>query len=541
MESAIQNTIQDTIQNHNPESWIEANRRITEWQQNGDETETLELQELQLTELPDLPHNLQILDCSDNQLTRLPDLPSNLRELLCMGNKLTSLPELPHTLRVLDCNYNKLSSLPDLPQLTNLQQLYCLHNPDLFITPDQLTVLDRIWRPRDIEYIKKQNTAITRIRQWQQQGDTNIALDLSRLNLTLLPTLPHNLLKLNCVYNQLTSLPNLPDHLGVLTCIKNNLTSLPTLPSNLIGLGCDYNKLTSLPDLPNRLKVLSFSNNQLTSLPDISHLRYLESLYIKNNPDLKLTSKQINFILDNDIQIDITPDQLRSLNKNNQEPIPEELKLETTYDINILNCNNTNHFDGDDLAFVNKILVLLTPSNYILYCFQRDELFDALTHSDPVFVWRDDKINRPDWVGQPDRTQRVYKEPYSGLWLTNDSLIYLEIYNVLVLSPMYPVRLGTGESNWVSRMHGTDADIHMLYTLYPVNYKLISDKSRITHGDIKRFIPTRDDIDIIYNPDEQLVVTDNTITSSINGLTIEWNQNTRTDKVKDQTLVFNRI
>jgi phosphorylcholine metabolism protein LicD len=76
-----------------------------------------------------------------------------------------------------------------------------------------------------------------------------------------------------------------------------------------------------------------------------------------------------------------------------------------------------------------------------------------------------------------------------------------------------------------------------------VNYTLIANKSSITQIDIKGFIPTRDDIDIMYtnNPDEQLVVTDNTITSSINGLTIEWNQNTRTDKVKDQTLVFNRI
>jgi hypothetical protein len=74
-------------------------------------------------------------------------------------------------------------------------------------------------------------------------------------------------------------------------------------------------------------------------------------------------------------------------------------------------------------------------------------LIEALLHPDPVYLWQDDKINRPDWVGQPDRTQQVYKEPYSGLWLTSDSLTYLEIYNVLVLTQLYPTRLGTGEYN----------------------------------------------------------------------------------------------
>jgi len=294
------------------------------------------------------------------------------------------------------------------------------------------------------------------------------------------------------------------------------LTNLPPIPDYVIELNCQYNEL-------------------LTSLPDLPHT--LRRLYIYGTPNLKLTRTQIKFLIDNDVNIDVDLDRIPILEE------PTELKLETTYPLDNVNCNNTSHFDGDDLAFVNKILILLTPTNYILYCFQRDELFDALTHSDPVFVWRDDKINRPDWVGEPDRNQRVYKEPYSGLWLTSDSLTYLEIYNVLVLTQLYPAKLGTGEDYWVSRMHGTDEDIHMLYTLYPVNYKLISDKSKITQRDIKSFIPTREDIDIMYtnNPDKPLIISENKITSPINNLIIEWNENVRTDKVNDKTLVFRKL
>jgi len=47
----------------------EANRRITEWQQNGNVNAILNLSNLGLTELPILPANLKNLNCDENQLT----------------------------------------------------------------------------------------------------------------------------------------------------------------------------------------------------------------------------------------------------------------------------------------------------------------------------------------------------------------------------------------------------------------------------------------------------------------------------------------
>lgn len=47
------------------------------------------------------------------------------------------------------------------------------------------------------------------ITKWIAAGRPERVLDLSHLDLTLLPPLPSNLQKLDCSYNKLTSLPSL--------------------------------------------------------------------------------------------------------------------------------------------------------------------------------------------------------------------------------------------------------------------------------------------------------------------------------------------
>ena len=120
-----------------------------------------------LTELSELPDNLEQLECYVNQLISLPELPDTLEYLNYKCNKLIELPKLPDELEMLLCQYNKLSSLPKLPN--NLIILYCYNN-----------------------------------------------------RLTSLPKLPNNLITLYCYNNELTSLPKLPDSLITLHCYNNN-------------------------------------------------------------------------------------------------------------------------------------------------------------------------------------------------------------------------------------------------------------------------------------------------------------------------------
>lgn len=156
----------------------------------------LELANLMLTSLPELPAGLEKLDVSGNQLCSLPVLPTGLEELYVRRNLLDSLPVLPDGLKKLDVSRNRLCSLPVLPAGL-------------------------------------------------------VMLDVSNNQLSGLPELPGYMRTLNVSNNQLIHLPVLPLRLKVLDVSHNQLTSLPDrLPSGLEMLNVCWNKLTSKPSLP---------------------------------------------------------------------------------------------------------------------------------------------------------------------------------------------------------------------------------------------------------------------------------------------------
>ena len=101
-----------------------------------DDIETIDVSFKSLTYLPSLKrfHKLTKLCCNNNQLTRLPELNNELQILHCHYNKLTILPELNYCLKILLCFNNQLTSLPKLNN--ELQTLYCSNN--------QLTCLPKL-------------------------------------------------------------------------------------------------------------------------------------------------------------------------------------------------------------------------------------------------------------------------------------------------------------------------------------------------------------------------------------------------------------
>ncbi|HCO6908911.1 TPA: hypothetical protein OBS52_004004 [Escherichia coli] len=194
----------------------------------------LELANLMLTSLPELPAGLEKLDVSGNQLCSLPVLPTGLEELYVRRNLLDSLPVLPDGLKKLDVSRNRLCSLPVLP--AGLKHLNVGGN-NLFMS----TGLEL---PTGLE-----------------------ELDVRRNWLDSLPVLPDGLKHLYVCKNHLCSLPVLPASLEKLDVSRNRLCSLPVLPGYMRTLNVSNNQLIHLPVLPVRLKVLDVSHNQLTSLP----------------------------------------------------------------------------------------------------------------------------------------------------------------------------------------------------------------------------------------------------------------------------------
>jgi len=72
-----------------------------------------------------LPDDIDCLDVGNQCFKYIPDLSrfTKLKTLYCNNNLLTSLPNLPENLEYLDCTNNQLISLPDLlPE--NLKTLY---------------------------------------------------------------------------------------------------------------------------------------------------------------------------------------------------------------------------------------------------------------------------------------------------------------------------------------------------------------------------------------------------------------------------------
>lgn len=85
-----------------------------------------------LTAIPVLEGELEVLDCSNNSLIYLPGLPRCLLILNCYNNLLRSIPRLPPRLEQLSCSNNQLRSLPLLPG--NIDVLECEGN-NLYLLP----------------------------------------------------------------------------------------------------------------------------------------------------------------------------------------------------------------------------------------------------------------------------------------------------------------------------------------------------------------------------------------------------------------------
>jgi E3 ubiquitin-protein ligase SspH2 len=191
----------------------------------------LDMCELGLYSLPELPAGLATLDARCNRLTELPPLPPGLTELLVSVNHLTHLPTLPTSLTALGVDFNRLSELPALPAGL-------------------------------------------------------ITLDASANRLTHLLALPTRLATLDVSDNQLTQLPELPVSLTALWVHRNQLPRLPVLPASLTMLDVSDNPLSCLPPgvlrMPHDGQVLIY-DSQL-SPDDLQQLRAATSESGYNGP-----------------------------------------------------------------------------------------------------------------------------------------------------------------------------------------------------------------------------------------------------------------
>lgn len=190
-----------------------------------------------ITNIINLPINLQYLNCSDSIIKKINYLPCKLVVLklskcdLETNNINLNNFQLPN-LEVLKINSNKLQSLKNkIPHVKNLLILECADN---------------------------------------KLHDLNLLSEYNKLS------------KLNCGINQIKKLDNLPPEIKILKCPHNLITNLDNLPSSIEILDCSYNKLTKFDFLPCSLIKLNCSNNPITNLDNLPFS--IQTLIINSTP-----------------------------------------------------------------------------------------------------------------------------------------------------------------------------------------------------------------------------------------------------------------
>lgn len=201
--------------------------------------------------LPPLPPNLKVLNCSNSQLSVLPALPASLLTLICSINNLNSLPALPQGLRYLNCSDNNLGWLPAMHD--SLRYLYCSYNlmgGPFYPLPPYLEHLDL-----------EGNNGIDGL---PPLPPTLSKLILGNTDIDSLPTLPAALDSLDLIGTLVTVIPSLPDTMDYIRLYSTYITCLP--PIRRIENDFIWTN-TMIHCLPNLISVGGNANPAVNSVP----------------------------------------------------------------------------------------------------------------------------------------------------------------------------------------------------------------------------------------------------------------------------------
>jgi Leucine-rich repeat (LRR) protein len=114
------------------------------------------------------------------------------------------------------------------------------------------------------------------IARWMIENDPAQTLDLSCNQLTRLPCLPVNVVRLNISYNNLTEFPDLPPSVRHIQCRYNRIAELECVPAHIDYLDISENHLAYKPYLLSENTTLVASVNPLI----VRELRPAHSHYI---------------------------------------------------------------------------------------------------------------------------------------------------------------------------------------------------------------------------------------------------------------------
>jgi Leucine-rich repeat (LRR) protein len=241
---------------------------IEKWIKAGKPRRMLDLSCIDITELPDIPDEVERLTIYGSSITEIKRLPSKLRRFNCSYTDIYSLPPLPETLEYLDCRWcNNLQPFP-IPLTVKVQS----HFKEI-----QEEIEEENFRAR----YTGEEIAQMRINEYME-GNNRKYLSLYGLALKELPILPDDIEILNCGNNYITSLGKLPSGLRILYCHYTFITRFENIPPTLKVMNCSGTDITSFEGIPDTLRIIHARDCR--ELKEINYLPHsLKELYLKES------------------------------------------------------------------------------------------------------------------------------------------------------------------------------------------------------------------------------------------------------------------
>lgn len=249
-------TIKDSFQEYieekelKEENHIElAYKRIEEWKKKKNPNKLLNLSRLKIDYLPEIPDEVEWMNCDSMCLKSLKGLPKNLKRLSCSGYAQKEFDYLPEGLEYLKSNWSQnIETIDNLPNsLKKLELAYYSHITAINKLPQKLRYLDL----NDADMLKEINCPFPESLRF---------INLTMTDIVILPILPESVRYLNIFSTKVQVIPNLPNNLKVLDIQSTCITLLPKLPDTLLQLYIHSNNILNNNPLPKSIHI--FESNE---------------------------------------------------------------------------------------------------------------------------------------------------------------------------------------------------------------------------------------------------------------------------------------
>jgi hypothetical protein len=223
-----------------------AKKRIEELNVKKNPRNILDLSGLKIEVLPEIPDEVEQMNCDGMRLKSLKGLPKNLKRLSCSGYTQKVFDYLPEGLEYLKSNWSQyIETIDNLPSsLKKLEMGYYTAITRINKLPPNLRHLDL----NHADMLKEINCPFP---------ETLRYIDLTMTRIKYLPRLPESVRILDIKMNyDLKTILNLPNNLKYLNIRGTSINSLPQLPETLMYLYMKSIKILNNNSLPKSLCIL---------------------------------------------------------------------------------------------------------------------------------------------------------------------------------------------------------------------------------------------------------------------------------------------